>query len=77
MWEQPDKCAFVQEHCNGAGLINYLEFYFCSLHSSPALALIVMIVWMVFLFALVGVAASDFFCKGDASIVIRHRPLYN
>ncbi|KAF9283201.1 hypothetical protein BGZ68_005495 [Mortierella alpina] len=63
VWLHDDRCAFVEEHCtNLSGLINYPHLYFCNLSSLPALALIIMGVWMIFLFALVGVAASDFFC---------------
>ncbi|KAF8935629.1 hypothetical protein BGZ58_004907 [Dissophora ornata] len=62
-WIYSDMCAYVEEFCgdNPAGLINYLHFYFCSLGSLHAFALILMVIWMIFLFALVGVAASDFF----------------
>ncbi|GJJ75231.1 solute carrier family 24 (sodium/potassium/calcium exchanger), member 6 [Entomortierella parvispora] len=62
VWDYPDRCSFAQEYCTDAGLINYFELYFCTLQSAPALAIIIMIVWIIFLFALVGVAASDFFC---------------
>ncbi|KAF9564448.1 hypothetical protein EC968_004500 [Mortierella alpina] len=63
VWLHDDRCAFVMEHCRDpAGLINYPLLYFCNLSSLPALALIIMAAWMIFLFALVGVAASDFFC---------------
>ncbi|KAF9960698.1 hypothetical protein BGZ72_006268 [Mortierella alpina] len=63
VWSHEDRCAFVEEHCRDlSGLFNYPHLYFCNLSSLPALALIIMGAWMIFLFALVGVAASDFFC---------------
>ncbi|KAF9991213.1 hypothetical protein BGZ75_002841 [Mortierella antarctica] len=63
VWLHDDRCAFVTENCKDTdGMINYPILYFCNLSSLPALALIIMGAWMIFLFALVGVAASDFFC---------------
>ncbi|KAK3840475.1 MAG: Sodium/calcium exchanger protein-domain-containing protein [Linnemannia elongata] len=64
VWDNTDRCAYVDEFCGDhqAGLINYMHLYFCNLDHMHALALIIMGAWMVFLFALIGVAASDFFC---------------
>ncbi|KAF9123130.1 hypothetical protein BGW39_009237 [Mortierella sp. 14UC] len=64
IWDHPDRCAYVDEFCRDhqAGLINYMHLYFCNLDHMHALALIIMGAWMVFLFALIGVTASDFFC---------------
>ncbi|KAF9155913.1 hypothetical protein BG015_008055 [Linnemannia schmuckeri] len=64
VWDHSDRCAYVDEFCvdHQAGLINYMHLYFCNLDHMPTLALIIMGAWMIFLFALIGVAASDFFC---------------
>ncbi|KAG0321368.1 hypothetical protein BGZ99_003950 [Dissophora globulifera] len=64
VWDHSDQCAFVKEFCADypAGLINYLYLYFCDLSSLHTLALVIMGTWMVFLFALIGIAASDYFC---------------
>ncbi|KAG0310104.1 hypothetical protein BGZ97_012800 [Linnemannia gamsii] len=64
VWDHPDRCAYVDEFCGDhqAGLINYIHLYFCNLNHMHALALVIMGAWMIFLFALIGVAASDFFC---------------
>ncbi|KAF9115885.1 hypothetical protein BGX27_005951 [Mortierella sp. AM989] len=64
VWSHPDRCEFVEQHCSDypAGLINYLHFYFCDLSRVPPLAVFILVIWMVFLFGFVGVAASDFFC---------------
>ncbi|KAH7044818.1 Sodium/calcium exchanger protein-domain-containing protein [Linnemannia elongata] len=64
VWDHSDRCAYVDEFCSDhqAGLINYMHLYFCNLDHMHALALIIMGAWMIFLFGLIGVAASDFFC---------------
>ncbi|KAI1311959.1 hypothetical protein EDD11_003215 [Mortierella claussenii] len=64
VWGHDDQCTFVEEFCSdySTGMFNYLHFYFCDLNSQHALALVIMALWMIFLFALVGVTASDFFC---------------
>ncbi|KAF9922728.1 hypothetical protein FBU30_007149 [Linnemannia zychae] len=64
IWNKPDRCTFVRENCADypAGLINYLQFYFCDLSHAPAAATIILCAWLIFLFGFVGVAASDFFC---------------
>ncbi|KAI7832253.1 Sodium/calcium exchanger protein-domain-containing protein [Gamsiella multidivaricata] len=70
VWSHADRCAFVEQYCADypAGLINYLHFYFCDLGKLPALAVVVLCVWMFFLFGFVGVAASDFFCPNLSTI---------
>lgn len=58
-----DQCAFVREYCgdDDAGLIKYLEFYYCSLGNAQWLAFIVLASWLGLLFTTIGIAASDFF----------------
>ncbi|KAF9976676.1 hypothetical protein BGZ73_008073 [Actinomortierella ambigua] len=64
IWRHPDRCQFVKDHCADypAGLINYLQFYFCDLPDAPVAALILLALWLMSLFGFVGIAASDFFC---------------
>ncbi|KAG0001183.1 hypothetical protein BGZ65_003721, partial [Modicella reniformis] len=64
VWDHSDHCAYVKEYCAdySSGLINYLHIYFCDMNTINALVLVLMGLWMVFLFALVGITASDFFC---------------
>ncbi|KAI8349252.1 Sodium/calcium exchanger protein-domain-containing protein [Mortierella sp. GBAus27b] len=75
VWDQKDQCAHVKEYCAGylAGGINYLHIYFCSLSAWHGLSLILMGVWIVFLFAFVGVAASEFFCPNLNTIAKKLR----
>ncbi|KAG0262502.1 hypothetical protein DFQ27_002298 [Actinomortierella ambigua] len=64
IWSHPDRCQFVKDYCADypAGLINYLQFYFCDLADAPVAALVVLALWLMSLFGFVGIAASDFFC---------------
>jgi len=58
-----DKCAFVRRNCQDdeAGLIQYLQFYYCSPHSAKPIAFVTLMVWLGLLFTTIGIAASDFF----------------
>ncbi|KAK9719517.1 hypothetical protein K7432_004760 [Basidiobolus ranarum] len=68
--DHADRCAFVRENCNDlqSGLINYLEFYYCGFHSVHFIAFFILAAWLLFLFAFVGTAASDYFCPNLSSI---------
>ncbi|KAF9421491.1 hypothetical protein BGZ94_008819 [Podila epigama] len=70
VWAHPDRCAFVKAYCEDypAGLVNYLHFYFCDLANAPAVAVVILAIWMSFLFGFVGVAACDFFCPNLSTI---------
>lgn len=58
-----DQCAFVREHCNDddAGLLHYLEFYYCHLSDAKPVAFTILVLWLALLFCTIGIAASDFF----------------
>lgn len=58
-----DKCAFVRRNCQDdeAGLIQYLQFYYCSPHGAKPIAFVTLMVWLGLLFTTIGIAASDFF----------------
>lgn len=59
-----DKCAFVQQNCpdEEAGLISYLQIYYCSLDHAQPLAFVILVIWIGLLFSTIGIAASDFLC---------------
>lgn len=65
-----DQCAFVRLYCqdDDAGLLPYLEFYYCSLSHVRPLAFIVLVVWLGLLFTTIGIAASDFFSVNLSTI---------
>ncbi|XP_036382810.1 mitochondrial sodium/calcium exchanger protein isoform X1 [Megalops cyprinoides] len=73
MKHPPDeRCAFVQStpDCSQEdGFINYLHMAFCLFppHLFP-LAIFLFIVWLLFLFMALGVAASKFFCPNLSAI---------
>ncbi|KXJ95433.1 Sodium/calcium exchanger protein-domain-containing protein [Microdochium bolleyi] len=58
-----DKCDYVRRNCGDdeAGLIQYLEFYYCDLSNAKPVAFTVLVVWLGMLFTTIGIAASDFF----------------
>ncbi|TWU76879.1 hypothetical protein ED733_006461 [Metarhizium rileyi] len=58
-----DQCAFVRKYCldEDAGLLPYLEWYFCSFSGAKPIAFTLLIVWLGLLFTTIGIAASDFF----------------
>lgn len=65
-----DQCAFVKEFCadDDAGLIPYLQFYYCGVGRARALGLVVLIAWLGLLFTTIGIAASDFFSVNLSTI---------
>lgn len=58
-----DQCAFVRRYCidADAGLLPYLEFYYCTLQHTRPVAFVLLVVWLGLLFTTIGIAASDFF----------------
>ncbi|KAM4054894.1 sodium/calcium exchanger protein [Hirsutella rhossiliensis] len=65
-----DQCAFVRRHCMDAdaGLLPYLEFYYCTLQHAPPVAFILLVAWLGLLFTTIGIAASDFFSVNLSTI---------
>ncbi|KAJ4462619.1 Ca2+:Cation Antiporter [Paratrimastix pyriformis] len=65
----PDKCAFVTANCtDSGGIINYLSVHFCLLGSVPVLSYIFQVIWIVYMFSLLGTTASDYFVPALTSI---------
>ncbi|KAG6004451.1 hypothetical protein E4U21_001073 [Claviceps maximensis] len=58
-----NKCAFVKEYCEDedAGLLPYLEWYYCAPSQMRPVAFVLLVIWLGLLFTTIGIAASDFF----------------
>lgn len=65
-----DQCAFVHKYCqdDDAGLISYLDLYYCKLGSAQPVAFVLLILWLGMLFTTIGIAASDFFSVNLSTI---------
>ncbi|KIX95998.1 uncharacterized protein Z520_08253 [Fonsecaea multimorphosa CBS 102226] len=65
-----DKCAFVKENCpdEEAGLLSYLQLYYCSLPDAQPVAFLLLVLWVSLLFSTIGIAASDFLCINLSTI---------
>lgn len=65
-----DKCKFIQQNCpdEEAGLISYLQLYYCKLHHAKPVAFTILTLWLGLLFSTIGIAASDFFCINLSTI---------
>ncbi|KAJ3360088.1 hypothetical protein GGF32_008676 [Allomyces javanicus] len=67
----PDPCAFVRAHCTDAddGLVNYLHWHYCNVAAPWRVPSVVLLLgWLVLLFATLGTAASEFFCPNLSTI---------
>ncbi|KAG5981973.1 hypothetical protein E4U55_002459 [Claviceps digitariae] len=65
-----DKCAFVKKYCDDedAGLLPYLEWYYCAPNQMGPVAFVLLVVWLGLLFTTIGIAASDFFSVNLSTI---------
>ncbi|KAF2422590.1 hypothetical protein EJ08DRAFT_682586 [Tothia fuscella] len=65
-----DKCKFVQTNCpdEQAGLIAYLELYYCASPHAQWAVFTAIVLWLGLLFSTIGIAASDFFCINLSTI---------
>lgn len=65
-----DQCAFVRANCpdEEAGLISYLQLYYCDLQHVKPVAFAIIASWASFLFSSIGIAASDFLCVNLSTI---------
>lgn len=65
-----DQCAFVKKYCldEDAGLVPYLEWYFCSFNGIRPIGFTLLIIWLGLLFTTIGIAASDFFSVNLSTI---------
>jgi solute carrier family 24 (sodium/potassium/calcium exchanger), member 6 len=51
-----------------AGLISYLQLYYCSLRHAQPVAFVILVIWTGLLFSTIGIAASDFLCINLSTI---------
>lgn len=65
-----DQCAFIKRYCkdDDAGLLPYLEFYYCALGDAKPVAFTILVLWLGMLFTTIGIAASDFFSVNLSTI---------
>ncbi|KAM0256680.1 hypothetical protein ACHAQJ_004834 [Trichoderma viride] len=65
-----DQCAFVKLYCvdDDAGLLPYLQLYYCRLGKAQPVAFIILVTWLGLLFTTIGIAASDFFSVNLSTI---------
>lgn len=65
-----DKCIFIRNNCpdEEAGLISYLQLYYCKLSGAKPVAFVILVLWLGLLFSTIGIAASDFFCINLSTI---------
>ncbi|KIV81265.1 hypothetical protein PV11_03462 [Exophiala sideris] len=58
-----DQCRFYGAFCGeeDEGLFSYLKLYYCNLSGAKPFALVLVLAWMVVLFASLGLVAGDFF----------------
>ncbi|KAF4333215.1 cation exchanger [Fusarium beomiforme] len=65
-----DKCDFVRKYCSDddAGLIHYIQLYYCSFGNLRPIAFTVLVLWLGLLFTTIGIAASDFFSVNLSTI---------
>ncbi|KAM3355990.1 cation/calcium exchanger 1 [Capsicum galapagoense] len=62
--DSQSKCTYIKENtsCSKKGYLNYLEFFYCALGRLPQLGYVVLVVWLVLLFYLLGNTAAEYFC---------------
>lgn len=58
------ECEYIkaQDRCSSGGFIEYIEFFYCSCGRVPLLGYMVLGLWLVALFYMLGNTATDFFC---------------
>ncbi|XP_078600082.1 mitochondrial sodium/calcium exchanger protein-like isoform X1 [Branchiostoma floridae x Branchiostoma japonicum] len=60
------QCEFIRNTSDcgiDEGFINYLHFPYCSLPNLVPLAMVILFLWLMVLFVLLGVTADDYFCS--------------
>ncbi|RMZ91068.1 hypothetical protein DV736_g1700, partial [Chaetothyriales sp. CBS 134916] len=65
-----DQCAYIKANCpdEEAGLVSYLQLFYCDLSHAKPLAFTVLVLWLGLLFSTIGIAASDFLCINLSTI---------
>ncbi|XP_041024002.1 cation/calcium exchanger 1 [Juglans microcarpa x Juglans regia] len=64
------KCLYVKTHigCRPKGYISYLQFFYCNFGQFPFLGHVVLLLWLLVLFYLLGNTAANYFCSSLESL---------
>ncbi|KAG0481286.1 hypothetical protein HPP92_012144 [Vanilla planifolia] len=64
------KCSYLKFHepCETSGYIDYLNLFYCVLGDYPALAFVLLALWLLVLFYVLGNTASHYFCPSLESL---------
>ncbi|KAG6642809.1 cation/calcium exchanger 1 [Carya illinoinensis] len=64
------KCLYVKRHigCRPKGYISYLQFFYCNFGQFPFLGHVVLLLWLLVLFYLLGNTTANYFCSSLESL---------
>lgn len=64
------KCMYVKSNsaCWGNGYLNYLEIFYCTCGNLPVLGYLLLLLWLVILFYVLGNTTADYFCPSVESL---------
>ncbi|XP_039188424.1 mitochondrial sodium/calcium exchanger protein isoform X1 [Crotalus tigris] len=78
---QSDRCSFIRHNPNckmDSGFLNYLNGIFCIFPAAlQPLAITLYVVWLLYLFVILGVTAEKFFCPNLSAISTKLRLAHN
>ncbi|XP_029142474.1 mitochondrial sodium/calcium exchanger protein [Protobothrops mucrosquamatus] len=78
---QSDRCSFIQHNPNckmDSGFLNYLNGIFCVFPAAlQPLAITLYVLWLLYLFVILGVTAEKFFCPNLSAISTKLRLAHN
>ena len=75
-----EACSFVHDHCAHTSIYPYLSLYYCASarvqtlsvsHVLVGLVSLMFVLWLLVLFSVLGLVASDFFCPNLSSIAAK------